>query len=37
LLSDVALDAFGISIIRPGEEVWRFIDDPPSKLRRSAG
>ena len=33
--SDKILDALGIILIKPGEGLWRFDDDPPNTLRRS--
>jgi len=35
ILSDRAIDGLGIILIRPGEGLWRFDDDPPSTIRRS--
>ncbi len=35
LLSDKLISAFGIAIEDAGEGLWRFRDEPPSKLRRS--
>lgn len=35
LISDKALDAFGIVLIKPGEGIWKFIDDKPEVFRRS--
>jgi hypothetical protein len=37
LLSDRAIDALGIVLIRPGEGLLRFIDDPEGTVRRSSG
>ena len=36
ILSDRALDALGIVLIKPGEGLWRFADEEPSVVRRSA-
>jgi len=35
ILSDQALDSFGIVLVRPGKGLWRFIDDPADKIRES--
>ena len=35
ILSDRVLDALGIILIRPGEGLWRFNDDPLDTIRRS--
>ena len=35
LLSDRAIDAFGLVLIKPGEGLWKFIDDPLDKVRKS--
>lgn len=35
LLSDRLIDALNIALERPGEGLWRFADEPPSKTRRS--
>lgn len=35
LLSDKALDALNIVLLKPGAGVWRFSDDPPEKVRES--
>lgn len=35
LISDKATDCFRIIILKPGEGLWRFEDDPPGKTRRS--
>lgn len=36
LLSDKLLDALGVTLIKPGAGLWRFQDDSPRKLRKSA-
>ena len=36
LLSDKLLDALGVVLVKPGAGLWRFQDDPPAKLRKSA-
>ena len=35
LLSDKLLDALKIALVKPGAGLWRFQDDPPTKLRKS--
>lgn len=35
LLSDKAIDLLGIVLVKPGQGLWKFIDDPPDKLRKS--
>ncbi len=35
ILSDQALDSFGIVLVRPGKGLWKFIDDPADKIRES--
>ncbi|RLE49489.1 MAG: hypothetical protein DRJ31_04775 [Candidatus Methanomethylicota archaeon] len=35
LLSDKTLDALNIVLVKPGEGLWKFIDDPPEKIRKS--
>jgi hypothetical protein len=35
LLSDKLIDELGIILDKVGEGLWRFRDDPPSKIRRS--
>ena len=35
ILSDRVLDALGIILIRPGEGLWRFNDDPLVTVRKS--
>ena len=35
LLSDKLIDALNIALEKPGEGLWRFVDEPPSKTRRS--
>jgi len=36
ILSDQALDSFGIVLVKPGKGLWKFIDDPVDKIRKSA-
>jgi hypothetical protein len=35
LISDVLAEEFGIIILAAGSGKWRFIDDPPDKVRYS--
>mgnify|MGYP000341891567 CR=1 FL=1 len=35
ILSDKALDALGVVLLRPGAGIWRFSDDPPGIERAS--
>ena len=35
LLSDKLIDELGIIILKPGEGLWRHIDDPSERIRRS--
>ncbi len=35
ILSDKALDALGVVLLRPGAGIWRFIDDRPGVERTS--
>ena len=35
LLSDKAIEALNIIILKPGTGIWRFSDDPPEKSRES--
>ena len=34
-LSDKTLDTLGIMLIKPGEGLWKFTDDPPNITRKS--
>ncbi|RLI32352.1 hypothetical protein DRO51_02010, partial [Candidatus Bathyarchaeota archaeon] len=35
LINDKLIDELGIVIEKPGEGLWRFKDDPPTKIRKS--
>jgi len=35
LISDGAIDALRIVLVKPGEGLWKFIDEPPNILRQS--
>lgn len=35
ILSDKAIDALGVVLLKPGEGIWRFSDDPPHVERSS--
>ena len=36
LLNDVLIEELGLVPERPGSGLWRFSDEPPSRLRQSA-
>ena len=35
ILSDKAIDQLKIDLVKPGEGLWRFTDDPQEKIRKS--
>jgi len=35
LLSDMAIDALNIVLLKPGAGIWKFTDEPPEKTRES--
>ncbi|MGC8850323.1 MAG: hypothetical protein ACP5QI_07610 [Candidatus Bathyarchaeia archaeon] len=35
LMSDRAIDALNLVLLKPGAGIWKFSDDPPEKLRES--
>ena len=35
LLSDRAIDALNLVLLKPGAGIWKFADEPPEKTRES--